>query len=364
MKKLGFGLMRLPMAGKEIDVEELCRMTDLFIQEGFDYFDTAYGYYQGGSEAAAKKALVDRYPRASYRFASKLPAWAGARSKDEAERMFYTSLERTGLTYFDRYLLHNLGGRRTAVFDEYGIWEFLAARKAEGLIRELGFSMHDTADTLDGILSAHPEADFVQLQINYADWEDEKVQSRRCLEAARRHGKPVIVMEPVKGGLLANLPKPVEAILREVSPLASPSSWAIRFAASQEGVDVVLSGMSNLAQMEDNISYMKNFLPLSEAEQAAIARAQAAFAATELIPCTNCGYCRADCPESIHIPGAIGLINEATKFDNIEGPRRGYGFTLGEHKASSCVACGQCEAVCPQKLPIIELMQKAAELFE
>lgn len=224
--------------------------------------------------------------------------------------------------------------------------------------------MHDTADTLDAILSAHPETDFVQLQINYADWEDERVQSRRCLETAIRHGKPVIVMEPVKGGMLANPPKAVDNILQEVNPTASASSWAIRFAASLAGVDVVLSGMSNLAQMEDNISYMKDFAALTEAEQAAIAQAQAAFAAADLIPCTSCGYCKADCPEQINIPGAIGLINEATKFENVEGPRRDYGFALRDHKASDCVSCGQCETVCPQKLPVIELMEKAAAMFE
>ena len=364
MNKLGFGLMRLPMAGGEIDLKELCRMTDLFLESGFDYFDTAYVYYEGESEKAAKKALVERHPRGSFRLATKLPVWAGAKSRAETERMFYTSLERTGLDYFDRYLLHNLGGKRTALFEKYGAWEFLAARKAEGLIRELGFSMHDTADTLDTILQARPEADFVQLQINYADWEDGRVQSRRCLETARRHGKPVIVMEPVKGGLLADLPERVGGILRAANPAASAASWAIRFAASQAGVDMVLSGMSDMAQMKDNISYMKDFTPLSPEEEAAVSRAQEAFASVSLIPCTNCGYCRAGCPARIRISEAVRLINDVVKFENREGPRRSYAFVVGENKCSLCTGCGQCEAACPQKLPVMELMRQAAEMFE
>ncbi|MDO4571776.1 MAG: aldo/keto reductase [Clostridia bacterium] len=364
MKKLGFGLMRLPMLGGEIDIGQVCRMCDRFLESGFNYFDTAYGYNQGASEAAVKKALTERHPRESFRLATKLPAWAGAKTKAEAERMFHTSLERTGAGYFDRYLLHNLGGKRTQVFDDFGIWDFLAARKAEGLIRELGFSMHDTADALDAVLRAHPEMDFVQLQINYADWEDAEVQSRLCWETARRHGKPVIVMEPVKGGMLADPPASVRECFRSLDPAASPSSWAIRFAASLEGVDIVLSGMSSMAQMEDNISYMRDFRPLSQAELEAVETARRLYEAVPLVPCTRCGYCREGCPEHINIPGAIGLMNEVRRFENLEGPRHTYGFVMGGAKASDCIACGQCEAACPQKLPIVELMQKAAATLE
>lgn len=212
--KLGFGLMRLPMNGEKIDVEQTKKMVDKFISEGFCYFDTAYGYNDGASEAAAKEALVDRYPREKFLLATKLPAWAGAKSREEAEQMFYTSLERTGAGYFDFYLLHNLGEERTHFFDDYDIWNFLQERKKEGLIRHLGFSMHDKADVLDRILTEHPEMEFVQLQINYADWEDPTIESRKCYEVARKHGKPVIIMEPVKGGTLANPPKEVTDILK------------------------------------------------------------------------------------------------------------------------------------------------------
>ncbi len=364
MKKLGFGLMRLPMDGRRIDVEQTGRMADLFLEKGFDYFDTAYGYNDGESEAAIKKALVDRHPRGSFRLATKLPAWAGAKTKEEAERMFYTSLERTGAGYFDRYLLHNLGGERTELFDRFDIWNFLAARKAEGLIEELGFSIHDTADALERVLTAHPEMDFVQLQINYADWEDQEIQSRKCLETARKHGKPVIVMEPVKGGLLADPPATVKALLAAADPAASPASWAIRFAASQPGVDTVLSGMSNMAQMEDNISFMENFAPMNGGELAVIERAQKAFAAVPLIPCTGCGYCKKDCPESLNIPDIIGLLNDITKYESPEMSRGSTGWVFGGHKPSDCIQCGQCESVCPQKLPVIELMQRAAAALE
>ena len=271
--KLGFGLMRLPMNGEKIDVEQTKKMVDKFISEGFCYFDTAYGYNDGASEAAAKEALVDRYPREKFLLATKLPAWAGAKSREEAEQMFYTSLERTGAGYFDFYLLHNLGEERTHFFDDYDIWNFLQERKKEGLIRHLGFSMHDKADVLDRILTEHPEMEFVQLQINYADWEDPTIESRKCYEVARKHGKPVIIMEPVKGGTLANPPKEVTDILKTADAEASPSSWAIRFAASLDGVITVLSGMSNMEQMEDNTSYMKEFAPLSEDEQKVIAKA-------------------------------------------------------------------------------------------
>lgn len=272
--KLGFGLMRLPMDGGRIDLERTQEMVDRFISEGFSYFDTAYGYNDGQSEAVAKKALVDKYPRDRFLLATKLPAWAGAKSREEAEQMFYTSMERTGAGYFDFYLLHNLGEERTHFFDDYGIWDFLQERKKEGLIRHLGFSIHDKADVLDRILREHPEMEFVQLQINYADWEDSNIQSRKCYEVARKHGKPIIIMEPVKGGTLADPPEKVKAILKAADETASPSSWAIRFAASLDGVITVLSGMSNMEQMEDNLSYMKEFSPLSEEEQEVIRRAR------------------------------------------------------------------------------------------
>ena len=277
--KLGFGLMRLPMIGEEVDIEQTKEMVDLFMQAGFTYFDTAYGYLGGKSEEAVKTAIVDRYPRDSFTIATKLPAWAGAKTAEEAKEMFFTSLRRTGAGYFDFYLLHNLGGERTAKFDEYGIWEFVQEQKAKGLIKHLGFSMHDSAEALDKVLTEHPEVEFVQLQINYADWDSASVQSRLCYETARRHGKPVVIMEPVKGGSLANLPESVAKVFKAAEPDSSIASWALRYAASLDGLVTVLSGMSTVDQMKDNLSVMKGFTKLNDQQMAVIEEAKKALAA-------------------------------------------------------------------------------------
>jgi predicted aldo/keto reductase-like oxidoreductase len=264
--KLGFGLMRLPMRGEEIDIEQTKLMVDKFLAAGFTYFDTAYGYHDGKSEEAARVALADRYPREKFQLATKLPAWAGAKSAEDAKRMFFTSLERSGAGYFDYYLLHNCGAERTKAFDDFGMWDFVLEQREKVLVKYAGFSFHDTADVLDGILAKHPEMEFVQLQINYADWNSPLIQSAKCFETAKKHGKPVIIMEPVKGGLLANLKPSLADILNEARPHASPSSWALRFAASLDNVITVLSGMSTPEQMEDNLATMTDFRPLNGRE--------------------------------------------------------------------------------------------------
>ena len=361
--KLGFGLMRLPMLDGAVDIEQVKTMTDRFLAAGFTYFDTAYGYINGTSETAIKAALVDRYPRDSFQLATKLPAWAGPKTAEEAKQMFWTSLERTGAGYFDFYLLHNIGASRIHAFDEFGIWDFLKERKAEGLIKHLGFSFHDSADMLDQVLTAHPDMEFVQLQINYADWEDPSVQSRLCYETARKHGKPVVIMEPVKGGSLANLPEEVRAPMEQAG--LSPVAMALRFAASLEGVVTVLSGMSTLEQMEQNIDFMKDFQPLSQAERALVDQAVAALKARPSIPCTDCRYCMKGCPMEINIPGVFTARNMALVYGNAAAAKGNYGFaTMNGGKASACVACGQCEAACPQKIQIIEELKKAAADFE
>jgi predicted aldo/keto reductase-like oxidoreductase len=362
--KLGFGLMRLPMLGKEVDLEQMIRMTDLFLEKGFRYFDTAYGYGGGKSEKAAKAALVDRYPRDSFLLADKLPAWE-ATSEAEAKQMFWTSLERTGAGYFDFYLLHNMAGNRAKAFDDYGIWDFLAEQKAEGLIRHLGFSSHDNAAVVDGIQTAHPEMEFVQMQINYDDWNNPHVDSRNCYEMARRHGKPVIIMEPVKGGVLANLPESAAEIFRKADGQVSPASWALRFAASLDGLITVLSGMSTLEQMQDNLSTMENFRPLNEEERKVIAAAQKELAALPFIPCTNCGYCRKGCPRGVQIPSIFGDMNVFLRFHDLQRAKVNYKFdTMGGGKASDCIQCGNCEAVCPQKIAVIDELKRAAETLE
>ena len=365
--KLGFGLMRPPMIGEEVDVEQLKDMVDLFLESGFTYFDSAWGYLGGKSEMAARAALVERHPRDSFTFATKLPAWL-ASNEEAAKQMFYTSLERTGLEYFDFYLLHNLGGNqfsRTKSFDQYGIWDYLAEKKAQGLIRKLGFSMHAKHDHLDEVLTKHPEVDFVQLQINYADWEDSVNESRLCHETARKHGKPVVIMEPVKGGALAVLPESVAGILKQQDPDASLASWGIRFAASLEGIATVLSGMTTIDQMRDNVAYMKSFKPLSAAERDAVERARVALTSIPQVPCTDCQYCIKDCPQNIPIPSVFRALNDYMVYEQLSRSKAMYNLgTRGGGQASACIACAQCEGVCPQSIGIIEQLKKAAELFE
>lgn len=363
--KLGFGLMRLPMIDTEVDIEQTKTMVDMFLNAGFTYFDTAYGYINGKSEEAIKVALVDRYPRESFQLATKLPAWAGAKTEEEAKQMFFTSLERTGAGYFDYYLLHNLGDDRTATFDNFNIWQFALEQKEKGLIKHLGFSIHDTAEALDKILTEHPEMEFVQLQINYADWNESNVQSRLCAEVAKKHNKPIIIMEPVKGGLLATPPQQIEDLLKGYNSEASCSSWAIRFAASQDNLITVLSGMSNIEQMEDNLKTMTNFQPINEDEMTIIEKAQEILASIESIPCTNCKYCVKDCPMQIVIPGIFQSMNRYYLFNNLTASKSNYAFqTRNGGKASTCIGCGSCEMACPQHIQIIDKLQEIANTLE
>jgi predicted aldo/keto reductase-like oxidoreductase len=365
IKKLGFGLMRLPMIGEKIDIEQVKDMVDLFMANGFTYFDTAYGYGNGASEEAAKTALVDRYPRESFQLATKLPPWSGAKTEDEAREMFWTSLKRTGAGYFDFYLLHNIGSNRIQIFEDYNLWEFGLELKEKGLIKHFGFSFHDKSDVLDELLTKHPEAEFVQLQINYADWDSETIESRKCYEVARKHNKPVIIMEPVKGGTLANLPDKLARIFKEADENASLASWAIRYAASLDGIITVLSGMSNMEQMQDNISYMKGFKPLNEKEREVIAKVQTAMKELASIPCTDCKYCVEGCPQGINIPSLFELMNDYYVYENLEGAKKSYKWqTEKRGRASDCIACGNCEGVCPQSIPIINELSKIAEVME
>ncbi len=364
--KLGFGLMRLPKdAGGRIDIEQVKQMVDLFLAAGQTYFDTAFVYDGGESEKAAKAALVDRYPRESYTLATKLCAWAGdPPSEQYAKQEFYTSLERTGAGYFDYYLLHALQASNYKMYEDFGIWDFVREQKAKGLIRHWGFSFHATPEILDDLLTRHPDAEFVQLQINYADWENPKVASRACYEVARRHGKSVVVMEPVKGGALADPVPAVRDIFAAADPDASFASWAIRYAASLEGIITVLSGMSNVAQMRDNLSYMKDFKPLDAAEQAAVRKAQEAINGVKSIPCTACHYCTAGCPMQLPIPEIFAARNRQTVWGQLEQGKAEYAaLTASASPAGACVACGQCESVCPQHINVIERLKECAAAF-
>ena len=364
--KLGFGLMRLPkLAGGKIDIEQTKQMVDLFMEAGLTYFDTAYVYDGGDSEKAAKAALVDRYPRESYTLATKLCAWTGAHDEKSAKQQFYTSLERTGAGYFDYYLLHALQARNYKKYDQYHLWDFVKEQKAKGLIKHWGFSFHATPDILDEVLTAHPDAEFVQLQLNYADWENPDVTARENYEVARKHGKSIVVMEPIKGGALANPPKEVGKVFKEVDPDASFASWAVRYAASLEGIITVLSGMSNLDQMRDNLSYMKKFQPLNAQEQSAIRRAQELMGGVQSIPCTACHYCTAGCPKQIPIPDIFAARNQQLVWGQLEEGKRQYAEAAAAGgKAADCIACGQCEQACPQQIDVIVRLKDCAAQFD
>lgn len=361
--KLGFGLMRLPKKGVGTDIEQTKKMVDLFMEAGFTYFDTAFVY--PGSEKAIKKALVDRYPRESYTLCTKINAFMLAPNEKAAKQQFYTSLERTGAGYFDYYLLHAFMEKNYRKYDKFHLWDFVKEQKEKGLVKYFGFSYHDGPELLDQILTEHPEVDFIQLQINYADWEDPSVASRANYEVARKHGKSIVVMEPVKGGTLANPPKAVRKLFDAYHPDMSYASWAIRFVASLDGIITVLSGMSNIAQMEDNLSYMRDFKPLNDEEQKIIQQAQRILGHSATIPCTACHYCMEGCPAGIRISDIFAAMNKEIGNGQTEEAEAAYAKAVSEGAAASaCIACGQCENACPQHLTVIEYLRQAAEMFE
>ena len=362
VKKLGFGLMRLPKKGDVIDVEQVKTMVDMFIEAGVTYFDTAWAY--PGSEDAIRQALVERYPRDSYTLATKNAAWINCKTREDAINQFETSLKQTGAGYFDFYLLHNLGENRSKAFDDFDMWSFVQEKKAEGLIKHVGFSMHSTAEELESILQAHPEMEFVQLQINYADWEDYAVQSRKVYEMARKYNKPVVIMEPVKGGMLANPPESVKKVFDETGKDLSYAGWALQFAASLEGLITVLSGMSSIEQMADNLKIMDGFTGMTEEDQAVIARARAEMDKVPVIPCTSCNYCAKVCPNNIGISGSFTALNSYIMYGDLEYSKGREAWNVGGHgkvRADSCVKCGLCEEACPQHIKIRDELDRVVE---
>ena len=372
MKKLGFGLMRMPLLdpndAAKVDIEQVKQMVDLFMAKGFTYFDTAIMYNGFASQRAAKEALVDRYPRDSFTLATKLHN-GFFNSLEDRDKVFNEQLEQTGAGYFDYYLIHGIEAGSWPKYEKYDCFNWLLEKKKQGLVRHAGFSFHDTPELLDTILTKYPEMEFVQLQINYLDWESEWVQSRAVHEVACRHNKPVIVMEPVKGGTLAKVPAEAEKLLKDAEPEMSVPSWAIRFAASQPNVMMVLSGMTTLEQVKDNVSFMENFRPLTEEEMQLTHRAAEIINAQIAVPCTGCSYCTEGCPMNIPIPKYFSLYNENMREDMV---RKGWTVNYSNYgnlaknfgRAADCIACGQCESVCPQHLPIIDLMKKVSEHFD
>ena len=369
-KRLGFGLMRLPSLDPsdpgKIDIELSKKLVDIFMEKGFTYFDTAWMYCGFQSESAAKEILVDRYPRDSFTLTTKLHA-GFLKTKEDRDRIFNEQRRKTGVEYFDYYWLHDINILSIEVYERLDCFEWLKEKKASGLVKHIGFSFHDSPELLDKVLTEHPEFEYVQLQINYLDWENPAIQSRKCYEVAEKHDMPVIVMEPVKGGTLAKVPEETERLFKQCRPDASVPSWGIRFAASRKNVVMVLSGMNTVEQVLDNTSVMSDFQPISEAENDLIRKAVRIINSSIAIPCTGCEYCMAGCPQDIKIPKIFSLYNADKQEVETKGwtPQGEYYDNLIKNtgKASDCVECRQCEGVCPQHLPIVDYLKDVAEYF-
>ena len=354
--------MRLPMKGKTVDYDAFAQMIERFFAGGFNYFDTAHGYIGGQSETALRDCLTSRYPRESYTLTNKLTDPYFEREED-IRPFFEKQLMLCGVGYFDFYLMHAQNAVNFEKFKRCRAYETAFALKEEGKIKHVGLSFHDKADVLDKILTEYPQIEVVQIQFNYADYDNPHVQSRLCYEVCRKHGKPIIIMEPVKGGTLVNLIPEADKILKGLHG-GSNASYAIRYTASFEGVFMVLSGMSNLEQMDDNISFMREFKPLDEREWEAVTKVQEALAREDVIPCTACRYCTDGCPKKISIPDLFSCMNQKRRYKDWNSEVYYENYTAGVGKASDCIACGKCEKACPQHLEIRKLLKQVAKQFE
>lgn len=362
-KNFGFGCMRLPMKNDEVDYTLTSKMVDYFLEQGFNYFDTAHGYLGGKSEIALKACLTSRYPRDQYILTDKLSTHH-FNKQEEIRPLFESQLEACGVDYFDFYLMHAQSDEIYAKYKKLHAYDEARKLKAEGKIKHFGISFHDKADVLDMILTENPDIEVVQIQFNYVDYEDPAVQSKACYEVCRKHNKPIIVMEPVKGGNLVNLPEEAKRIYEDLGDM-SPASYALRFAAGFDGMMMVLSGMSDMEQMQDNLSFMKDFQPLSSKEQEAVKQVTEIFKSKNFIPCTACRYCMEKCPKNIAIPDLFACLNAKKVYGDWNSD---YYYnnvhTVKNAKASECLKCGLCEQICPQHLHIRDLLVEVAETFE
>ena len=361
MPKIGFGLMRLPENDGVIDIEKVSKMADAYMDAGFNYFDTAYVYHGGNSEKAVKEAIVKRHPRESFTLATKLPAWF-IHSEEDRDKVFNEQLERCGVDYFDYYLLHSIeDGNNYDTYVKYDCFNWGIGKKREGKIIHFGFSYHGTPELLEKVLDKHPEIEFVQIQLNYADWKNPLVQSGALYDILRKRNIPMIIMEPVKGGTLAALMPELEQKLKAARPNSSIASWAMRFVGSLDGIITILSGMSNDEQMQDNLNTFTNFEPLSDSEKKLIEEVNTVMFTSPLIGCTACRYCCDGCPSEINIPEVFRILNTIRLYGKEWRSSNFYrGLTEKSGKAKYCVGCGQCESVCPQHLKIIELLAEAS----
>lgn len=364
MSKLGFGLMRLPEKDGKIEIERVNAMVDRYMQTGMNYFDTAYIYHGGHSEEAAREAVVKRYPRDSFMLATKLPVWE-VKQQSDVERIFSEQLQRTGVDYFDFYLLHSIEEANYEQYENYDCFNWGLKKKEEGKIKHFGFSFHGSPELLEKVLDKHPEMEFVQIQLNYLDRTNPVVRSQRLYDIAHKKNIPIIIMEPVRGGMLANMQPEIEAKFKAARPNDSVASWALRYVGSLDGVVTILSGMSTEEQMEDNIKTFTNFEPLTDGEMKIIDEVTEEILRIPQIGCTACKYCTDGCPMKISIPDVFRTINTLRRYPDDWRAKNFYsGLINRSGKAADCIACGQCESVCPQHLPIIELLKEAAGILD